>query len=395
MTKPVARLPSAGARARTIAAAIVLAGALVAAGVWALASQAQEGRAAADASRKAAASARPALAVTLVTPQRADWPQAIVANGDVAAWQEAVIGAELSGQRITDVLVNVGDKVGRGQLLAKVAAETVLADLAQARAAVAEAQAGLAEAKVNAERAKQLQTQGFISPQAAVQSATAEETAVARLAAARARAQAEEVRLAHTRVVAPDDGVISSRTATVGSLTQGGQELFRLIRGGRLEWRAEVTASELARVRPGMLATLQPPGSDERIEGRVRMLAPTLDRQTRNAIVYVDLPPGSALRAGMFVRGELQVGQGAALTLPQSAVVLRDGFAYVFSAGGDGRVTEVKVELGRRIGDRVEVTRGVTPEMKLVASGAGFLTDGDTVRIVDAGVPSKPVAATK
>jgi multidrug efflux pump subunit AcrA (membrane-fusion protein) len=125
------------------------------------------------------------------------------------------------------------------------------------------------------------------------------------------------------------------------------------------------------------------------------MLAPTLDRQTRNAIVYVDLPPGSPLRAGMFVRGELQVGQGAALTLPQSAVVLRDGFAYVFSAGGDGRVTEVKVELGRRIGDRVEVTRGVTPEMKLVASGAGFLTDGDTVRVVDAGAPSKPVAATK
>jgi RND family efflux transporter MFP subunit len=154
--------------------------------------------------------------------------------------------------------------------------------------------------------------------------------------------QAEDVRLSQTRVVAPDDGTISARTATVGSLAQPGQEMFRLIRGNRLEWRAEVTASELARLAPGMRATVRLPTGAE-VRGTVRTIAPTVDAQTRNAIVYVDLPPGGAVRAGMFVRGELQVGQSPALTLPQSAVVLRDGFAYVYRVGVDNRVAELKV----------------------------------------------------
>jgi RND family efflux transporter MFP subunit len=266
----------------------------------------------------------------------------------------------------------------------------VAAELNQSRAAAEEAQANLAEAKANADRARQIQASGALSAQQINQFLTAEQTALARLNAARAKVQADELRLAQTRVLAPDDGVISARTATVGSLAQNGQELFRLIRGGRLEWRAEVTANELARVKPGMPATLQPPGAATaaRVQGKVRMVAPTVDAQTRNAIVYVDLPAGGAVRAGMFVRGELQVGQGSALTLPQAAVVLRDGFAYVYRVGADNRVAELKVETGRRVGDRVEITRGLTADMKLVASGAGFLADGDAVRVVEATAPA-------
>jgi RND family efflux transporter MFP subunit len=314
----------------------------------------------------------------------------IAATGNVTAWQEAVIGAELSGYRLTEVLVNVGDVVRKGQLLARMSSDNVAAELNQSRAAAEEAQANLAEAKANADRARQIQASGALSAQQINQFLTAEQTALARLNAARARVQADELRLAQTRVLAPDDGVISARTATVGSLAQNGQELFRLIRGGRLEWRAEVTANELARVKPGMLATLQPPGAaaGARVQGKVRMVAPTVDAQTRNAIVYVDLPAGSPVRAGMFVRGELQVGQGSALTLPQSAVVLRDGFAYVYRVGPDNRVAELKVETGRRVGDRIEITRGLAADMKLVASGAGFLADGDTVRVVEATAPA-------
>jgi HlyD family secretion protein len=369
-----------------LAVAVLIA--LGGAGLWTVVTQAQDGKARSEAAKKAAQAARPALTVTLTAPQPADWPQVIAASGNVAAWQESVIGAELSGQRITEVLVNVGDRVARGQPLAKLATDTVQADLAQARAAVAEAEAALAEANVNAERARQLERQGFISAQAGVQTATAEQTARARLAAARARVQAEEVRLSQTRVVAPDDGVISARAATVGSLTASGQELFRLVRGGRLEWRAEVTAAELARVQPGMAAVVQPPGAIAQVQGTVRVVAPTVNPQTRNALVYVDLPAGGPLRAGMFVRGELQVGQGSALTLPQSAVVLREGFAYVYAIAPDLRVSEVKVEVGRRVGDRIEIVRGVAPEMRLVASGAAFLGDGDLVRVVDAGSPA-------
>ncbi len=234
-----------------------------------------------DAARQAkseakATAARPALTVALAVPQQANWPQTLAANGNVMAWQEAIIGAELSGLRVTEVLVNVGDSVKRGQPLARIAAESVLADLAQARASVAEAEAALAEAKANAERSKQLQSQGFISSQATIQVLTAEQTTAARLAAARARVQAEEVRLAQARIVAPDDGVISARTATVGSLTAPNQEMFRLIRGGRLEWRAEVTGSELQKITPGMRAVLTT-ASGTRIDGAVRAVAPAVD----------------------------------------------------------------------------------------------------------------------
>ena len=340
------------------------------------------------AAKKLAASTRPALTVSTVAPQKAEWPRTISANGNITAWQEAIIGAELSGLRLTDVLVNVGDTVKRGQLLARIAADAVAADLAQARASVVEAEASLAEAKANAERSKQLQAQGFISPQATIQVVTAEQTTAARLAAARARVQAEDVRLAQTRIVAPDDGVISARTATVGSLTQPNQELFRLIRGGRLEWRAEVTAAELARLQPGVAASLTTP-SGERITGRVRAVAPSVDPATRNGIVYVDIAADTAARAGTFARGEFELDRSPALTLPQSAVLLRDGFAYVFRIGPDNKVAQVKVELGRRVGDRIEVRDGIDATTRVVETGAGFLADGDTVRVVES--PAVPV----
>ena len=330
------------------------------------------------------AAVRPALTVSLTTPQAADWPRTLSANGNVAAWQEAVIGAEIGNQRLSAVLVNVGDKVAKGQLLARIADENASADLAQSTAAVAEAEANAAEAAFNAERARQLRAAGFYSPQQAQQSLTNEQTALARLAAARARRQADELRLAQTQARAPDDGIISSRTATVGSLTQPGQELFRLIRGGRLEWRAEVTANELAALQPGMKATVTAP-SGATVTGQVRMLGPTVDPGTRNALVYVDLPASTAsdgLRAGMFARGQFAIGSAPALTLPQAAVVSRDGFSYVFVLAGENKVALTKVSLGRRVGERVEITGGLDAEARVVAGGAGFLADGDTVRVV-------------
>jgi HlyD family secretion protein len=341
-----------------------------------------------------AAAAKPALTVSATTPQRQDWPQTLSANGNIAAWQEAVIGAENSSLRLTEVLVNVGDTVKKGQLLARVASETVEAELAQSRAAVTEAQATLAEARANADRARLLQPKGVISAQQFNQLVTAEQTAAARLASAQARVRTDEVRLAQMRVVAPDDGVISARAATVGSLTQPGQELFRLIRGGRIEWRAEVTADELGRLRPGTPAVLLAPDG-ARVSGKVRMVAPTVDPQTRNALVYVDLPTpaaGGALRAGMFARGEFELGPATALTLPQSAVLLREGFAYVFRIEGD-KVAQTKVSVGRRAGERIEITGGLEPGASVVAQGAGFLADGDTVRVVAESGGSAPGVA--
>jgi RND family efflux transporter MFP subunit len=338
---------------------------------------------------------RPALVVTVVRPERAELADTLSANGSVAAWQEASVGAEVNGLRIAEVRAQVGDTVKRGQVLAVFAPDTVRADvanaqaaLAEARAAVGEAQASAADAQSNAERARQVEASGALSAQQIAQYQTAAQTAQARLASAQARVQSaqaqlqsQDLRLRMTQVLAPDDGVISARAATVGAVVPAGQELFRLVRGNRLEWRAEVTASELARLAPKQAVRVLPASGGE-IAGTVRTIGPVVDAQTRNALVYVDLPAGSAARAGMFARGEFRLGGSTALVVPQQAVVVRDGFSYVFRVEG-GRAVQQKVRTGRRDGERVEVLEGVTPEAALVARGAGFLNDGDVVQVVD------------
>ncbi|MCK9284842.1 MAG: efflux RND transporter periplasmic adaptor subunit [Rhodocyclaceae bacterium] len=331
-----------------------------------------------------------ALTVSAVSPEAAELPVRIAANGNIAAWQEASIGSESNGLQLADVRVNVGDVVKKGEVLAVFAAETVEADRAETRATVAEAEARLAEATANVKRARDLQAKGFVSPQKVTEFETLESTAAARLEAQKAVLRARQLRVDKTRVLAPDGGVISARSAAVGAVLPAGQELFRLIRQGRLEWRAEVAAAELAKIRPGMAVRLLPAGAaaGSEIAGRVRMVAPTVDPQTRNGLVYVDLPQGKeaspSARAGMFARGEFEAGRVRSLTLPQSAVVLREGFSYVLRIGADARVTQVKVGTGRRSGDRIEITDGLDANAKVVASGGAFLADGDTVRVVDA-----------
>jgi RND family efflux transporter MFP subunit len=341
------------------------------------------------------AAPRPALTVTTAKPESTRLPLRLAANGNVAAWQEAVIGSESNGLRLADVKVNVGDVVKKGQVLAVFDAAPVEADLAQARAAVQEAEANAAAAQADAQRARALQSSGAMSEQQITQYVTAERTAAARMASAKATLDQQRLRLKYTQVVAPDAGVISARSATVGAVTGMGTEMFRMIRQGRLEWRAEVTAAELPRVKPGQKAVVKT-ASGASVQGRVRTVAPTVDAQSRVALVYVDLPPAlsadAPLKAGMFASGEFALGESAALTVPQQAIVVRDGFAYVFRLNADSRVSQLKVTTGRRLGDRVEVTAGLPADALVVTSGAGFLNDGDLVRQVPNPVRNAPAA---
>jgi HlyD family secretion protein len=334
---------------------------------------------------------RPALTVTTAQPQRTAVPLRLAANGNVAAWQEAIIGAESNGLRLTDVRVNVGDVVKAGQVLATFSADTVQADVAQVRASLLEAQANAAEAAANADRARSLQATGALSQQQIQQFTTAEKTAQARVQAAQATLNAQQLRLKYTQVVAPDSGVISARTATVGAVVGAGTELFRMVRKGRLEWRAEVTSTELRRIQPGAKVSVTA-ASGAMVEGTVRMVAPTVDPQTRNALVYVDLPLNTDFRAGMFARGEFALGASDALTVPQEALVVRDGFSYVFVVGAEQRVQMRKVQTGRRVADRVEVLSGLDANAPVAVRGAGFLNDGDLVRVVAPTAPEAPAA---
>jgi HlyD family secretion protein len=356
---------------------------------------------AADAAKPAVA-AKAALTVSITQAKNNTLPIKLAANGSLAAWQEASVGAEASGLRVQELLVGVGDHVQRGQVLATFAAESVQADVALARASLAEATANAAEATANADRARAVQGTGALSAQQVNQYLTQEQTAKARVESAKAQLDAQALRLKHTQLLAPDSGIISARTATVGSVVSAGTEMFKLIRQGRLEWRGEVTSAELSRVVAGTGVVVTAP-SGAQMKGRVRMVSPTVDAATRNGLVYVDLlgaAPGSkavagAFKPGMFARGEFELGSSGALTVPQTAVVVRDGFSYVYRVGADGRVSQLKVQVGRGLGDQVEVLSGVKPEDKLVASGGSFLSEGDMVKVVDASKPNSAAAPAK
>ena len=310
----------------------------------------------------------------------------LAANGNVAAWQEASVGSESNGLRVAEVRVNVGDVVKKGQVLATFSPETVNADLASARAALAEAKANAADAAGNAERARTLEKTGALSQQQINQYQTSAATAKAKVEAAEAALTVQQVRGRNTQVLAPDDGVVSSRTATVGGVVAAGSEMFKLIRQGRLEWRAEVTSAELGRIAVGTPVTVIS-ATGAQVSGTVRSIAPTVDPQTRAALVYVDVPnvlQNTGIKAGMFARGDFLLGRSNAWTVPQSAIVPRDGFNFLMLLQPDNRVAQLKVDTGRRVGDRVEITTKLPADAKVVVNGAGFLNDGDLVRVVAA-----------
>jgi HlyD family secretion protein len=338
-------------------------------------------------SDKAVPPTKAALTVTTELPVTRSLPIALSANGSIAAWQEAIISSESEGLKLVEVKANVGDRVRAGQVLATFSSDRGRAEVAQAKASLGEAQANALEATGNADKARTLQASGALSDQQINQYLTLATTAQAKLEASRAALNVQQLRLTQTRLLAPDDGVISSRNATVGAVVGSGVELFKMIRGGRLEWRAETTSAEVARIKPGDRASVLA-ASGARVEGRVRMVAPTVDTATRTALVYVDLPLNADLKAGMYAKGDFALGASDALTLQQQTLVLRDGFTYAMRVEENNTVRLVKLQTGRRAGDAVEIVQGARLGEKFVSRGAGFLADGDTVKIVQQATPA-------
>lgn len=334
--------------------------------------------------------ARAALSVSLVSPVETTITRHIQADGNIMAWQEANVGAEMTG-RLESVKVQVGDSVRYRQELARFTTDIETADHGQMIAAAAQAQANYEEAQAAAKRARKLKEQGFMGEQLLTQYETQAATAKARMEQANAARDANALRLANGVVRATANGVISRVDAVAGSIVQAGTPLFRLIQDGRLEWRAQVTASEMNRIRPGTAATVFL-GDGLSLNGKVRTIAPTLDVQSRTGLVYVDLDPSPNARAGMYVSGQIQAGQSTALLLPQTALVLRDGFSYVMQVDEQNRVKQSIVQLGQRQGEAIEIISGLSKSARVVASGAAFLNDGDSVRVTAGLAPTHPSA---
>jgi len=329
----------------------------------------------------AAPVAATSLSVETVQPHREEWPQTLVASGALAPWQEAVISAETGSLRIASLKADIGDRVKKGQVLATLADDSVQAEENKQKAAVAQAAAQLQEARSNARRAAVVGQSGALSEQQLEEYRVKVQTAEANLASANADLRSTRIKLAQTRIVAVDDGLISGRKALLGDVVAAGSELFRMIRDGRIEWQAELDARQLARVRVGQSAHLELPDGTP-VEGRVRLVSPVLDNKTSRALVYVSLPVGSMARSGMYASGRIELASSMALTVPDTAVVLRDGRSYVFLLGQDMHVRQQGVEVGRRRGSAVEIVGGLADQARIVRSGGAFLSDGASVTLV-------------
>ncbi len=337
--------------------------------------------------------ATPSLTISAAQAVTRPLERALVASGSVAAWQEMSLGVELAGVRVDAVLVEVGDVVRAGQVLLRLDARTLEVQARQADAALEQARANLALARADSERGESLLERKLISTSDADQLAANLIRAEAQLTTAEADRDAARLKLGFATLKAPQAGVISARTVQPGQVVAAGAELLRLIRDGRLEWRAELAERDLTRVSAGAaVALLGPDGKP--VDGRVRTVSPALDPQTRTGLLYADLPEPGALRAGMFAEGRILLGTADASVLPREAVVYRDGLPYVFVLPGADAVTKVvqrRIGVGIEQGGIVEVTSGLEPGERFAVRGAGFLSDGDLVRI--APVPAAAAAA--
>lgn len=342
-----------------------------------------------------AVSTSSAMAVTTAPVEMRDLARTVLVSGAVAPVEEMQLGVEVSGLRVTDLLVDVGQQVRRGQVLLRLDRRMLDSELQQAEAALREAEAGAALARANLTRGENLAGERYISAGQLDELRAARTQSEARVGTARAGRDAAVLRRSFAELRAPADGVVSKRLVQPGQVVAAGGELLRLIRDGRLEWRAELPVAQLSSVKPSDRIALRGTAGAV-IEGRVRAVSPGVDAATRTGTVYADLPDPGGLAAGAYLEGRIDTGRARVATVPAAAVVLRDGFATLYTVepkDGAHVARARRVRTGARDGTHVEVLDGPKPGQPVVVKGAGFLADGDIVRVVPAG-PAAAAPAT-
>ncbi|GHC03642.1 efflux RND transporter periplasmic adaptor subunit [Thermomonas carbonis] len=342
-------------------------------------------------SKKEEATAKPvaAFAVSVARVQAQDIPRSVLVSGPVSAWEEMQLGVEVSGLRVTSLLVDVGQAVRKGELLLQLDHRSLDAELAQADAALREAEAGASLARSQLARGELLVKDKYISATQLDELRAGRVKGDARVGTARAMRDTAALRRSFADLRAPDAGVISKRLVQPGQVVASGSELLRLIRQGRLEWRAELAEAELGRVKPGDRIQLTT-RDGKAVVGQVRAVSPGVDASTRTGTVYADLPDPQGLQPGTYLQGRIDTGIGQGLTVPAATVVQRDGHPNVFTVDAKGIAHRVRIRTGGIANGQVEVLEGLKAGDAVVEQGAGFLGDGDSVRIVEATPATTP-----
>ena len=354
-----------------IVAAAVLAAALVA---WFM-----MGRSGA-ADPAAGARAGQAPTVTVIAPGRGTIQGTITATGTLAARRELPVGSVGEGGQIVRVLVEAGDWVSQGQVLAVIdrSVQTQQAASLGAQIQVSQADANLAQA--NLDRSLKLVERGFVSKADVDRLTATRDAANARVRVSRAQLGEAQARTARLNIVAPAAGLVLERNAEPGQVVGGASGvLFRLARGGEMELRAGISEIDLAQLSPGVTATVVPIGTDRQFAGQVWQLSPTIDPQSRQGTARIALPYNEALRPGGFATATIASGALVAPLLPESALLSDDRGSYVYIVSADNKVMRRSVRTGLVTADGIAVTEGLTGSERVVLRAGGFLAPGDKV----------------
>ena len=383
-----------GTRWRIYAAAGVAVVLALVAGVWLLG----RGRAAAAAAGKDGAV--PPL-ITVIIPSRGQVTAAVSLTGLISARNDMPIGNEGDAGRISEVLVEPGDHVRQGQVLAKlnpIAAQSMVDNM---QASLEQERANAVMAKGEWERAQQGGSDLFSKEENERRRMSAT-TAEAKVKAAEAQVADARNRLAHTIIRAPTDGIVLTRTAELGQIAvPGSTVLFRLARDGQIEMRGQVAEQDVPQLKIGQEARVRLDGVSRSFTGTVWQIGAIIDSTTRQGSVRIALPASDQdLRPGAFARAEIQVGSSLGVILPQTAVISDERGTYVLIVGAASKLERRAVTVAGARSEGLLVSDGLAGTERVVAVAGAFLRTGEVVSIAghsdaDSSVQKAAMAETR
>lgn len=317
--------------------------------------------------------------VTVLMPGLSQVSARVKVTGTIAAQYDMPVSVEGEGGRVAAVLVEAGDTVRKGQVLARINTDVLRPQVAQLAAMLEEAKADARLATAEYERVQAVSGSGAISREDVERRAAAAEMRLARAKVVEAQLREAEARLARAEVRAPADGVVLARAVEVGQTATQGVVLFRIARDGKVELRGEVAEQDMPHLKAGQKAAVRIVGVDREFEGQVWLLGPTIDPKTRLGMVRVALSPDPLLRPGAFAHGFVMAGEARKPILPHSALQADATGAFVYVVGEENKVLRRPVRVGKAVEQGIIIEDGLTGEEQVVASAGAFLREGEAI----------------
>jgi HlyD family secretion protein len=320
----------------------------------------------------------PTVTVTEVALSKV--PTTVSIIGTIGARYDMPIGVEGDAGRVAAILVEAGDRVKRGQVLARLNVSVLEPQVANLDAALeqARAEADLAEAEYK--RAQAVGASGALSAEETQRRKSSAVTAAAKVKFAQAQLAESKARLARAEIRAPEDGIILTRSVEVGQTATPGEAMFRLSKGGEIEMRGQVAEQDLPLLVVGQEVNVRLTGTSKIYPGKIRLLGAIIDPATRLGMARVALVPDPNLRPGAFARAEVIVSNAERSVLPQTAVLTDERGSYVLIVNAQNKVERRAVRVSGMVQSGVTIAEGVAGTDQVIATAGAFLQEGELVK---------------